>query len=88
MQDYDNKEFVTIPELAKFLGISRIAVFKKVKNGEIKAQKVGRIYLIPKSKVDQIFGKKLSAQDQKEIEVAVKRTVREYGEVLKMLGAE
>ncbi len=88
MQKTKNKEFITIPELAKYLGISRIAVFKKVKNGEIKAQKVGRIYLIPKSKIDQIFGKELTTENKKEIEAAVKRTVQEYGEVLKMLGSE
>lgn len=41
-----NKEFVSTGELAKILGISRIAVFKKIKKGEIRAVKVGRNFVI------------------------------------------
>ena len=38
--------FLSTSELADILGISRIAVFKKIKSGQIKAQKVGRNYVI------------------------------------------
>jgi excisionase family DNA binding protein len=84
----EDKEYYTIPELAKILGISRIAVYKKVKKGEIKAKKVGRIYAIPKKYVASVLGKELSKKEKKEIEEAVKKTVKEYGEVLKLLGQE
>lgn len=40
------KDFYTTKELAKILGISRVAVFKKIKNGTIKAQKIGRNFVI------------------------------------------
>ena len=40
------KEFYSLPELAKLMGISRIAVFKKVKSGYIKAKKVGKSYAV------------------------------------------
>jgi excisionase family DNA binding protein len=46
------KEFYTTVELAKLLGISRISVFKRVRRGAIKAQKVGRDFIILKSDVD------------------------------------
>lgn len=82
------KEYITIPQLAKILGISRIAVFKKVKRGEIQAIRIGRNYAIPKEYVDEILGKSLDEKTKKEIEVAVKKTVSEYGEVLKLLGKE
>lgn len=81
-------EYVTIPELAKMLGISRVAVFKKVKSGEIKAVKIGRNYAVPKRHLLGILGKSLGEKDKKEIDLAVKKTVREYGEVLKLLGKE
>lgn len=81
-------EYITIPQLAKILGISRIAVYKKVKKGQIKALKAGRIYLIPQKYVVNILGKTLSADEKIEIDRAVKRTVAEYGEVLKLLGRE
>jgi excisionase family DNA binding protein len=82
------KEYITIPELAKVLGISRIAVFKKVKKGEIKAVKIGRNYAIPKKYVAEITGRALGEKDKKEIDAAVKKTVREYGETLKLLGKD
>ena len=84
----ENKEFYTIPELAKILGISRIAVYKKVRKGEIKAKKIGRMYVIPKKYVDQILGNELGQKEKEEIERAVRKTVKEYGEVLKLLGKE
>ncbi len=40
------KDFYTTKELAGILGISRVAVFKKIKNGTIKAQKIGRNFVI------------------------------------------
>ena len=81
-------KYITIPEMAKLLGISRIAVFKKVKSGKIKAQKIGRNYAIPEAYIQQILGKELSETDKEKIKNAVKRTVREYGDVLKRLGKE
>jgi excisionase family DNA binding protein len=83
-----NEEYVTIPQLAKILGVSRITIYNKVKNGEIEAIRIGRIYAIPKKYVTEILGKRLSAKTKKMITQAVKRTVREYGEVLIKLGNE
>ena len=82
------EEYVTLPELAKMLGISRIAVFKKVKAGEIKAVKIGRNYAVPKKTLFGLLGKSLGEQDKREIDRAVKKTVKEYGEVLRLLGKE
>lgn len=47
-----NKEFYTTAELAKMLKISRVAVFNKIKSGEIKAQKLGRNFVIFKKDID------------------------------------
>jgi len=46
------------------------------------------MYLIPKTYVDNILGQNLNEKDKREIQMAVERTVEEYGEVLKMLGKE
>lgn len=86
--DKINKKYITIPELAKILGLSRVAVFKRVKKGEIPAVRIGRNYAIPHRYVDRIIGKVLSASDKSEIDKAVEKTVLEYGEVLKLLGRE
>ena len=38
------QKYISATETAKILGISRTAVFNKIQNGDIKAQKVGRNY--------------------------------------------
>jgi excisionase family DNA binding protein len=80
--------YMTIPQLAKILGVSRIAVYRKVKKGEIRAIKIGRTYAIPKSTISAILGETLSGPTKKQIEKAVLKTVQDYGEVLRLLGRE
>lgn len=87
MQPIDN-EYITVPQLAKILGLSRIAVFNKVKRGEIKAKKIGRNYAISRKSLENILGKALSKEDKREIEKAVKKTMAEYAQTLKLLGRE
>ena len=81
-----NKEFLTTTELAELLGISRVAVFKKIKKGDIKAEKIGRNFVIRKKDLGIILGEILSRKDRLEIEKAVKKAVKEYGETLRLLG--
>lgn len=83
-----NEEYVTIPQLAKILGVSRITIYNKVKNGEIEAIRIGRIYAIPKNCISEILGKTVREKTKKLIDQAVERTVQEYGEVLIKLGQE
>ena len=83
-----SSEFLTISELARILGVSRIAVYKKIKNGEIKAERAGNIYIIPKSSVAEIFGVEISDHWKKVIDKAVHKAVKDYGEVLVKLGNE
>ena len=48
------KDFYTTAELAEILGISRITVFKRIKNGDIKAQKMGRNFVIFKKDIGDV----------------------------------
>lgn len=82
------EKYITIPELAKLLGVSRIAIYNRVKKGDIPATKIGRTYVITDQTVADILGKEMTAERKKRIDAAVARTVHEYGEVLKMLGKE
>ncbi len=81
-------KYISIQELATILGISRIAVYKKVKKGEIKAIRIGRSFAISRKYLDNIMGKALGTKEKIRIDAAVKKTVKEYGEVLKLLGRE
>src|SRR3989338_2240547 len=49
-----DKKLLSTIEVAKILGISRVAVFKKIKSGSIKAQKVGRNFVIFKKDIGGI----------------------------------
>jgi excisionase family DNA binding protein len=82
------QEYLTIPQLAKMLGISRIAVYRKVRKGQIKARKIGRNYAIPREAFGISRGRPLSARAKKEIDAVIQRVVREYGETLRLLGRE
>ena len=82
-----DKKFLSTTELAKILGISRIAVYKRIKNGKIKARKIGHDFVIDIKDLGDILEKGLKKEEKLEIEKAVKKTVEEYGETLKLLGA-
>ena len=80
--------YFSIPDVALLLGMSRVAVYKKVKRREIRAIKLGRTYGISSVYVGQLLGKNVGQVRRKQIDRAVKRVVREYGELLRMLGKE
>jgi excisionase family DNA binding protein len=82
------KDFLTIKEVADLLGISRVAVFKKVKLGQIKAEKIGRNFAIQKSELSNILGQSLSQEEKKVIHEGVKKTIKEFGDTLEKLGKE
>ena len=84
----DTGKYLTVSQLAEILGVSRIAVHKKIKNGDIKAEKIGNMYVIPKSYISEILGQTLSTSRKKIIKKAVHKVVKEYGEVLIKLGNE
>ncbi|HOE13938.1 MAG TPA: helix-turn-helix domain-containing protein [Candidatus Saccharicenans sp.] len=84
----EKNEFMTIPQLARLLGLSRIAVYNKVKSGEIKAVRIGRTYAINTKDIADILGKTLTKKSKEEIDQAIKKTIDEYGEVLRLLGQE
>jgi excisionase family DNA binding protein len=81
------KRYLTTAEVAKILGISQVAVFKKIKNGTLRAQKIGRNYAIDPADLG-LKSDRLGIKTRKRIETAVKRVVRDYGVALKKLGKE
>ena len=60
------KDYFSIAEVANFLGVSRITVYNRIKQGKIKASRIGRSYAIPKEFVANIFGKDLTTERKEE----------------------
>ncbi|OGC47932.1 hypothetical protein A2886_01600 [candidate division WWE3 bacterium RIFCSPHIGHO2_01_FULL_42_13] len=93
MTDTNKKtQYVSITELADMLGISRVAVFKRIQKGQIPAEKIGNSYAIPMEFVTNGMNgsapKILTENEKEEIEKAVDKVVNEYGEALRLLGKE
>lgn len=82
------KDLLSTNEVAKILGVSRVAVFKQIKTGKIKAKKVGRSFVIERKELPQILETALTKSKKRQIEKAVDKTIREYSQVLKLLGQE
>lgn len=80
------KDFFTTTELAKIMGVNRITIFRKIKAGKIKAERIGRNFVIDKKELGKVLEKELTEKQKTEIEKAVEKTVKEYGETLKLLG--
>jgi excisionase family DNA binding protein len=78
--------YLSTTQLASILGISRIAVFKKIKSGEIKAIRIGRNYAIDSSQLGGILRQNLNEEDKSLIDRAVSKAVKEYGETMRLLG--
>lgn len=88
MKTINNKDYLTIKELSEILQVSRVTVFKKVKSGEIKAEMIGKTFIIPKQQVDGIIYNTLSEKSKREIDQGVSKVMKEYGDVIKKLGEE
>lgn len=82
-----NNDFISVSEAAQIMRISRIAVYKKIKKGEIDAKKIGRNYIVDKRSLGLMY-QNITASQQKKIEQAVEEVVRQYSVALKKLGKE
>lgn len=81
------KELISTSEAAEIMGISRIAVFKQIKSGKIKAKKVGRSYIIDRSSLGGIY-KKITPKEEKEVQKAVEKVIKDFKPALEKLGKE
>ena len=81
-------KYITIPQLAKMMGVSRTTVYRRVKSGEIQATKVGHDYIVDDKEIQRLLSQDITEADKTRIDKAVKKTVEEYGDVLKWLGKE
>ena len=82
------KSYLSTAEAARILHISRVAVFNKIKQGQLEAEKVGRNYIIAKSALDAYRGNAVSEHQKEKINKVVKQAVKEYGAAFRRLGKE
>ena len=80
-------EYLSIPQAAKELGVSRVVLYRKVKQGAVVAVRVGKNYIIHRSQINPVH-RPLTETDKHRIEKAVTKVVKEYGDVLRWLAKE
>lgn len=83
-----NEAFLSVPEVAQLMHVSRVAVFKKIKAGQLRAEKVGRNYVISRKDLESALGTSVSPKQKKEISNIVKKAVKQYGPAFRRLGKE
>lgn len=81
-------DFISTSEAAKILGVSRIAVFKKIKSAKIPAIKIGRNFAIRKKDVLKAIGELLTNGQKRKIDGVVEKATKQYGEAFARLGRE
>lgn len=70
-------QLLSTAQVAKILGISRIAVFKNIQSGKIKAQKVGRNYIIKREDlIEDILRDELPSGASKEEKQEVREEIK------------
>jgi excisionase family DNA binding protein len=84
---YKDRKLISVAEAAKIMGLSRMHVVRKIQKGEIKAIRVGRAYAIDRNQIGGIF-RHISEKERKQVDKAVEKVLRKYGDVIRKLGAE
>lgn len=87
MNQLQQQKLYTTTEAAHILGVTRITIFRWVKEGILPAIRIGRNYFIQKEEVSKRVGK-LSPLHKEIIGRLVERVVADYGETIRMLGKE
>ena len=82
------KSMYSTAEVANILHLSRVEVFRRIKTGKIKAEKIGRNYVIARDALVETLGNTLGSSKKREIEATIDQAFKDYGEVFKKLSRE
>lgn len=82
------KNYFSVQETADLLHISRQAVLKKINSHQLKAERVGRNFIVQSEEVKDFLAIELTEKVKRQIEDGVAEVIKQYGEVLKKLGRE
>jgi excisionase family DNA binding protein len=82
------KQYLTVIQTARQMNVTRGAIYKKIRNGQIVARNICGRFLIPVEEADMSRLNVLTEKGKAEIDRGVEKVVKEYGETLKLLGKE
>ena len=82
------KNLYSTKEVADILHLSRIEVFRKIKAGKMRAEKIGRNYVVHHDSLVETLGETIGVHKKQEVEKVIYRALSEYGETFRRLGRE
>ncbi len=89
MDTLHKDNFFSTSQVAEILGVTRITVFRWIKEGTLKAEKIGRNYVISHEELNKhLDSKPLSDEEKTRVTKLVHKTIEDYGETIRMLGRE
>lgn len=83
-----NKKYYSTIEVGKILHLSRVAILKRIKSGKLKAERVGKNFIVSNEAVLEALGKSIGKEKKEKIEHAVNKAVLQYEKTFKLLGKE
>jgi excisionase family DNA binding protein len=86
-KDVTKKDYLSIAQAANQLGYSRQHVLRLVKSGEIKAEKVGRSYIIKAENLPGLLSP-MTKPEKIEIDRSVDKVMKHYDDAIRKLGKE
>ena len=81
----ERKPYVSVPQAAKILRKSRIAIYKQVKSGKVEAVRIGKNYMITKTSLKRMILNRTIKDIERDINHAVKKAIREFENVLELI---
>ncbi len=86
---FKQKDYISLPKLARQLGISRISLYKQAKEGQVKAITVGRNFVFNKEYaqglVKQAQGPELTTDEKLRMKTTIKKAIKHYTQLLEKL---
>jgi len=86
--EYMSKEYYSTIEVANILRVSRKTVFQWARDGKIRANKVGKNYIIPHVALLEKLGQDIGRDKKAEIENVINKALKDYEETFRRLGKE
>lgn len=83
-----DKKYYSTSEVANIMHMTRVGVFKRIKNGKIKAEKFGRNYVVAHEDLLEALGRSLGKEKKENIERAIEKAIKEYRKTFEDLGKE
>ena len=60
-----NKKYYSTMEVGKILHLSRVAILKRIKSGKLKAERVGKNFIVSNEAVMEALGKSIGKEKKK-----------------------